>query len=309
MSAPFAPIDRDVLTGFRGSDEHALEQIFRSEYAALTELAAAESGEPASAARIVEGAFVDAWNTRERLESPAALEDFLRREVHTRAVREKSRRAAAHRLSSFEGGAARAGQTGPATVDEAWSHLEGVLHAPPPDTRRSARLVAEVTRRDAAEHVAAIAKKRSWVVPAAAIVAAVIVLSVLGRWLDRASRVAQVDSALASPDVRVVSTQLGQRATATLLDGSEAQLAPDTKLTIPPGFAEKLRAVKLEGAASFTVAPGSQLPFIVRAKGVRITATGTAFDVSAFPDDQSVIVRVREGEVQVKVGEAARARR
>lgn len=307
MSAPFAPIDRDVLTEFRRSDEHALERIFRNEYAALTELAAAESGEPASASRIVEGAFLDAWSTRERLETPEALEEFLRREVHTRAVRERSRRAAAHRLSSFEGGSAHAEHAGPAPVDQAWTHLAAVLHAPPPDVSRSARLVADVTRHDAAEHVASIAKKRSWVAPMVAIVAALIALALAGRWLDRASRIARVDSALDSPDSRVVSTQLGQRASATLLDGSEAQLAPDTKLSIPPGFGEDLRAVKLDGAASFVVAQGAQLPFIVRAKGVRITATGTTFDVSAFPDDQAVTVRVREGTVQVKVGGSTRS--
>jgi ferric-dicitrate binding protein FerR (iron transport regulator) len=110
---------------------------------------------------------------------------------------------------------------------------------------------------------------------------------------------AAVSRALQSSDVRLVSTLPGQQAGVTLLDGSKVNLGADTKLVIVPDFGAAVRAVKLEGAGRFTVAPGNKHEFVVRAGNAQVTATGTAFGVRAYPTDDMVSVRVREGAVRV----------
>jgi ferric-dicitrate binding protein FerR (iron transport regulator) len=327
MSATRAPIDATLLAGFQHGDEKALERIFREEYPTLAAEAADASGEPAAAPRIVEGAFVDAWRSHERFLTPDALEDFLRRTVHERAVRDRSRRAAAHRVSAHNGegaaggnghatnghatnghattGHAAGGHAAPASVDEVWAHLATVIHAPPPDAAHAAQVRAEVARHDAAAHVSDIAKPRPWRLTIAAVIAAFALLSVIGWWLDRASLVARVDTAFNSTEVRTLSTQRGQRAELTLLDGTSARLGASSRLIVPPGF-EEIRAVKVDGYASFTPAKGIDLPFVARAGLATVRTTDATFDVAARAEDEPAVVRVREGTATATVGDETR---
>lgn len=308
MATAFPPIGSEQLDSFRHSDEHALEEIFRVEFAALTEMAATESGEPASAARIVEAAFADAWRSRERFETPQALEEFLRGDVHARSVRERSRRAAVQRFHQYEGvdAAHQAPSHSPApspTVEDAWSHLSAALHAPPADASRAVKESIDATRHDTAVHAAELGKHRSWVLTGALVALAAAVLVAAGVMIDRASRDASVDQALQNSETRTLSTRMGQRATLTLFDGSTAELGGDTRLMVPPGFGESVRGLRLDGTAAFTVAQNPKLPFIVLAKNARITATGTSFAISAYAEEPGVIVRVRDGEVRVVSGD------
>ena len=109
-------------------------------------------------------------------------------------------------------------------------------------------------------------------------------------------------------DVRVLSARPGQRALVTLLDGSQVTIGPDSKVTVPTRFGDKLRVVKLEGTAAFAAAPTKEdaPPLEVRAGGASVVATGTQFEIAGYPGDSVVIVRVREGQVQVKAGTESR---
>src|SRR5215211_152164 len=81
------------------SDEAALRRVVESELPTLAAAARAKLGDaPALTPRVLEGAFVHAWQQRERFESPAALHTFLVDEVQHEAARALSRRAAAHRM-------------------------------------------------------------------------------------------------------------------------------------------------------------------------------------------------------------------
>jgi transmembrane sensor len=100
----------------------------------------------------------------------------------------------------------------------------------------------------------------------------------------------------------LVSTLPGQLADVTLLDGTKVSLGGDTKLVIAPDFGSKMRAVKLDGTALFTVAPGQSRPFQLRAGDATVVATGTTFGVRAYPRDDVIAVVVREGGVRVKTG-------
>ncbi|MBK8500295.1 MAG: FecR domain-containing protein [Flavobacteriales bacterium] len=82
----------------------------------------------------------------------------------------------------------------------------------------------------------------------------------------------------------------------TLSDSSAIVLSPGSSLSSRMG---RKRLVGLAGEAYFEVAKDAARPFVVDAGEVEVTALGTAFTVSAFDTAAAVIVRVREGRVQV----------
>lgn len=306
-----APIDRDVLSSLRLGDEQALERLFRDSYPTLRDRARAELDDPSAAPRVVEDAFLRAWAHRTEFESPESLERFLQRSVHECAVREKSRRNALHRFEQREG--VKVGDhvvseaIAELPVDTAWAHVSAAIHAPPVDAEHAAHVRHDVSRHHSAEHIGAIAKRPAWIAPLAlaAVLAAAFLVGM--RWMDRTSDDVRVTRALAAQDVRVRATRPGEQANMTLTDGSRAAVAGDSKLTIPPSFGEGLRALALEGAASFTVASNAAAAFHVRTPQATVTATGTAFDVRAYAGEGRTLVRVREGSVTVRAGEQSRA--
>jgi ferric-dicitrate binding protein FerR (iron transport regulator) len=302
MPATLPRVDQDVLAGIRIGDERSLERLFRETFPTLTQEAAEKLDDRTSAPRVVEGAFRLLWEERATLETPETVERFLHKAINECATRENKRLAMLHR---FEAGAhVRTPAHGKheSSVDEAWSHLSASLHAADsPEAHAAAReQVSNRYRHDAAEHVAAIGKRRLRLgaVALGAVVAVAIAAPLW--WAERSGADAAATRALASPDARVVSTVTGQQASVTLLDGSRAALGADTKLVIAPDFGTVVRAVKLEGAALFTVAPGQKHEFYVRAGDATVTATGTTFGVHAYPADETIVVGVREGAVHVK---------
>ena len=76
------------------ADEEALRQVFHAEYSALTAEARADLGDDARALapKVVEGAFVRAWDARARFHTPAEVHEFLVEDVHHAAARALSRR-------------------------------------------------------------------------------------------------------------------------------------------------------------------------------------------------------------------------
>lgn len=97
---------------------------------------------------------------------------------------------------------------------------------------------------------------------------------------------------MASADnVSIYRTNVGQRATVTLADGSVVELNTDSLVEVRYGDGE--RDIRLlRGQALFRVAKDEARPFVVEAADQRITALGTEFDV-----------RYRHGEVRVTLVE------
>src|SRR5687767_4781157 len=83
------------------ADEESLRRTFLAEYPALTEEARADLGPDAAvlAPKVVEGAFVRAWDSRARFRTPAEVHQFLVEDVHHAAARALSRRVAAKRFA------------------------------------------------------------------------------------------------------------------------------------------------------------------------------------------------------------------
>jgi transmembrane sensor len=94
-------------------------------------------------------------------------------------------------------------------------------------------------------------------------------------------------------------TVMGEKSIITLLDGTKITLNADSKLTYPAHLGETSREVFLEGEAYFEVALDTIKPFVVHTGNVSTRDLGTKFDISAFPDDGTIMVSLEEGKVDV----------
>jgi transmembrane sensor len=86
-----------------------------------------------------------------------------------------------------------------------------------------------------------------------------------------------------------------------LPDGSKVWLNACSELSFPTVFDKESREVSLKGEAYFEVARQSKQPFIVEANGSQISVIGTAFNVSAYQDEEKVITTLTEGAVAVSL--------
>ena len=107
-------------------------------------------------------------------------------------------------------------------------------------------------------------------------------------------------SSASAPEAKTFATQEGQRAVVRLTDGTRVHLNVDSRLTLLANFGAARRGVRLEGEAFFEVAKDSARPFVVHAGGATTRVLGTAFDVSAYPDDDGARVVVKEGRVVLR---------
>jgi transmembrane sensor len=94
-----------------------------------------------------------------------------------------------------------------------------------------------------------------------------------------------------------VATGTAEIRTVQLRDGSTVTLGPESAIDI--AFDDRHRLVRLRaGRAFFEVVPDAAHPFVVSARQVDTTVTGTAFDVRLAGD--GVEVGVRHGQVRVE---------
>jgi|WetSurMetagenome_2_1015567.scaffolds.fasta_scaffold00268_17 transmembrane sensor len=84
-----------------------------------------------------------------------------------------------------------------------------------------------------------------------------------------------------------------------LPDGTKVWLNHSSSLRYPAVFQGCSRNVELLGEGYFEVAHNSKIPFIVKAGDVQVKATGTTFNVMAYPDDERVETSLIEGQVEL----------
>jgi transmembrane sensor len=85
-----------------------------------------------------------------------------------------------------------------------------------------------------------------------------------------------------------------------LPDGTRAWLNHGSNLKYPQQFKKNIRQVHLTGEAYFQVSEDKARPFQVSAEDINVKVTGTAFNVSAYQDDEQIITTVEEGKVDVQ---------
>lgn len=100
----------------------------------------------------------------------------------------------------------------------------------------------------------------------------------------------------------VVEAPYGAKVKMSLADGTRVWLNAGSKLTYFDGYNKINRNVSLTGEGYFEVAKDPKNPFYVYARGVKIKAIGTAFNVKAYPDEHIVETTLVEGKVSVSQG-------
>jgi len=284
------------------ADEETLRRFFLEEYPALTEEARTDLGPEARAlvSKVVEGAFVRAWDARARLRTPADVHQFLVEDIHHAAARALSRRAGARRFAGggvAGGGHAEAHALREETSEEAWVHIMHALHGESHSPKALAELAAH-SRHEAAEHIKDSSKQTPLWIFLGIGGAALAAILLLATFMGRVSEDAGYTRALNDPDLKPIATTFARMGMVTLDDGTKVRLAPESEVTVPKAFGPEMRVVRLKGSGEFTVAKGMEKPFRVKAGSSDIVATGTAFTVTAA-EDSSVTVVVSEGLVKV----------
>ena len=96
-----------------------------------------------------------------------------------------------------------------------------------------------------------------------------------------------------------VTTTAGERKTVWLPDSSRVVLNAASQLRYPAAFAAGHREVELTGEGFFRIMPDQGRPFAVATRLLTATALGTAFNVSARPNEAWAEVAVLTGRVAV----------
>jgi ferric-dicitrate binding protein FerR (iron transport regulator) len=290
------------------ADEQALKRAFDANFDACLTSAQGQLGDAQSLApRVVEGAFLNAWNQRATFTTADQLNTFLAEEIRHGSARALSRRFSGHRMGAMGGGAqAETHAASKAEPAQLWSQIEKTIHGEGHSAEAHAA-AATAGRHDAASHMKSVAKSRSWA-PAIGIGVAALAIALFGAvYMNRLGEDDAVLSAVSAQGIQPIASSPGQIGSLTLGDGTKMRIGPETKVMIPDGFPTKIRAIKVEGTAWFDVAAGQTLPFRVVAKRMQFIATGTKFAVSAYPNDSGARVQVIEGTVTAKAGKNSSA--
>jgi len=86
-----------------------------------------------------------------------------------------------------------------------------------------------------------------------------------------------------------------------LADGTKVWLNSETTLRFPVQFENDVRRVELTGEAYFEVSRNENVPFIVSSGNQQVKVLGTQFNISSYPDNQSILTTLVEGSVEVSL--------
>lgn len=308
LEIPTAVASEDFAGVGRGEIE-ALHRLFTEFAPSIAAAADADVHVDTATAHIVENLFVRAWNERASFTSATELHDFLVREAHAMSARELARRASLRRFDEREQVHRAAAAQGEGHVEydvpAGWERVRQRIEAQNVDPNVAAAERFEASKHGAAEHIAHVGQGVSMKLVAGGVLAVGAVAAVLYWGMDRAGAEFKVTRAINDKDAHAITTTAGQRAAVKLDDGTQVMMAAEDSISVAKGFNRELRAVGVIGAAKFTVASNPKMPFKVHAGGLRITATGTTFTVSAYKDAPAVVT-VQEGSVTVTVGKEER---
>ncbi|WP_316815158.1 FecR family protein [Pedobacter nyackensis] len=95
-------------------------------------------------------------------------------------------------------------------------------------------------------------------------------------------------------------TRKGQKKQITLSDGTVVWLNSLSSLTLNDGYNEKTREVNLIGEAYFDVTHKKDKPFKVYTADFSINVLGTAFNVKAYPDDETSETTLIRGSINMQ---------
>lgn len=102
-------------------------------------------------------------------------------------------------------------------------------------------------------------------------------------------------------EITEIIAPLGAKSIVTMPDGTKVWLNAGSKLSYNAGFNSKERIVNLIGEGYFHVKTDPSKPFIVKTSDVIVRATGTRFNVKAYPDEKTITATLEEGKIDVQL--------
>jgi len=96
-----------------------------------------------------------------------------------------------------------------------------------------------------------------------------------------------------------VKAPLGARSEVRLADGTEVILNAGSSIIYNSDYNLLNRDIALEGEAYFKVAKDINIPLVVNAGNIKIRATGTEFNVKAYPEEKIIETTLIEGKVEI----------
>ena len=97
-----------------------------------------------------------------------------------------------------------------------------------------------------------------------------------------------------------VISPLGSRTQLKLADGTKVWLNAGSTLKYANNFSKVNRAVQIEGEAFFDVTHDPLHPFVVNASSVNLTVLGTAFNIRAYRDENTIETTLVHGIVEIQ---------
>jgi transmembrane sensor len=131
---------------------------------------------------------------------------------------------------------------------------------------------------------------------AAATVACILAFGSLTLWLS--GKVSLLKATSAST---LITTNEGEKANIFLSDSTGIILNSGSTLQYDGSFNFKDRLVKLDGEAFFDVSTNPSKPFVVQLRQMKISATGTRFNIFCFDNEDRVEVTLEEGVINVAI--------
>lgn len=140
-------------------------------------------------------------------------------------------------------------------------------------------------------------KNKRWILKIAAVVSALIFVSIIYLTLNKPSDNPTNTNELTISKV-VKDNPQGQKSVITLPDGSTVKLNSESTLTFFSNYGIKDRLVQLTGEAFFDVKKDNT-PFIIKTKGIETMVKGTSFNIRSYANEDNTQVLVVSGEVFV----------
>jgi ferric-dicitrate binding protein FerR (iron transport regulator) len=302
MAVTSHSIPADLVAGVRSRDDKVIERGFHELFPALVAEADADLHDQASSARVVERAFIQVMSGDPPPDA-AAFDRALNQAIHQAVVREQSRKGALRRFERNEGVAHVDHKAAHADATQSWQHIK--------ESRERAAAGHVVDPKEgqhaAATHIATKMQEegtRKWSIPL--IIGLVLVMGAVGYGLTRLDTrpsekfvLAQLNASTA----RSIATPAGKIGNISLGDGTGMKIAAGSTIKVVNNFGEKLRAVLVKGAASFTITPDKK-PFEIRGKDIAVSATEGQVDIRA-DDNRPGLVRVVAGTPRITVGDSS----
>lgn len=102
------------------------------------------------------------------------------------------------------------------------------------------------------------------------------------------------------PQDCIILSEKGQKSQVFLPDGTHVWLNSGSKLIYSTDFSKRKRRVRIEGEAFFDVTEDKQNKFIVETGLANIIVHGTAFNVSAYREDENIEISLLNGKVSIE---------